>query len=133
MTSVIQRDLIQVIADESVLAVPRRKWLSANIQSQLVPLYIVVLFWSGVETFQLGMRSCSAITCLCDDQHDFATIPGYISILHETNGLKKELNTIRKIKMNFRGRKLCITPDAGVDGRWESKWRPVFNQFPKIR
>ena len=126
--SVLQWDLIQVIADESVSLEPWHKRLDVNLDREFVPLYLVVLSWSN-GAFLTGDALLFRDSCFCDDEDDVVTLRDFISISLETNGLETILKHILKIKMNFRGRMLLIVPDAGVDGRWEYKWKSFFAQF----
>ena len=123
--AIIQKDLIQLIVDESAIAKATRTRFDLTIARAYVPLYFVVLFWSGT-----GFTSRDAFllrdTCRCDSGGPFTRLGDYFLKLGDPDGIEGTQAEIRKEKRNFGGRKIRICPSKPVNGTWESHWKHFF-------
>ena len=127
-SATIHKDFIQLIVDESVVAGPWDKACHFDIDRSNVPLYFVMMSWSGTH-----FRSHDVLflreTCGCDDGSPFSVIKNFIPKLDELNGMEGILKEIRLGKIDFRGRRVTIYPSRRIYGSWESIWKHFFLPF----
>ena len=68
-------------------------------------------------------------TCHCDDLPAFTRLTNIFCTLKEPNGLQKMAKEIRKTKMDFRGRRIFISPTMVIKLGWDSRLRLFFSSF----
>ena len=128
LSTAVHRDFIQLIVDDSAVA---ETWIGAcgfNIPRAYVPLYFVMMYWSGTY-----FRSVDALllreTCGCDGDSNFTSLENFIPKLKEPNGMTRILKQIASEKRDFRGRKVNVSPIEDLLDRWESGPKHFFSPF----
>ena len=128
LSTVVHRDFLQLIVDESALAEPWRTNCKFNIVRAYVPLYLVILSCSGTHCTSDDARLLRE-TCKCDGGSHFTSLQNFIPELNGPNGVDGILKKIRSEKMNFSGRRVMMCPSEIILGTWESKWKRFFIPF----
>ena len=127
--AILHKDFIQVIVDESALEKSvSMVAFTLNISRAYVPLYFVILLWSGTH-FSSPDAFLLRETCGCDGGRGLSMLGDFIPKVGEPNGIEKTLAQIRVKKQSFGGRKITICPSMKVVGTWESSWKHFFSPF----
>ena len=130
LSSVLHKDFIQVIVDESALETEHwdLTW-DLNLLPAMVLLYFLVLIWSSSHFKNSSESMLRHANGWYDDESSFVTLQNFIQMLNQGNGLQSILGEIRAEKKNFQGIKLNIQAGRGISGRWESTWRYLLQEF----
>ena len=101
ISAAVHKDFIQLVVDESALAEKWSTMYKFNIVRAYVPLYFVIISWSGTH-----FRSHDALllreTCRCDGGKPSTLFKSFIPARKESNGMETILKQIRLEKKDFR-------------------------------
>ena len=126
LSFVVHKDWIQLVVDTSGVVI-RGATYYRDINRVYVPLNMIALYWtsSGFSPSGTLIRE----TCSCDDLPNFTPLRKILSTVKEQNGLRKVTNLIRNTKMNFRGRRILISPTKVLKLGWDTGLRLFFSPF----
>lgn len=125
---VIHRDWVQVIADETDLIQSWGGAFDLNIKRQHLPLYFIVLSWSG-SNFMRSHATLVRETCQCDDLSGYYEMYNFLEILGELDGIQRLGSHVKNVKRDFRGRRILIASAKQALNSWESIWSDLFTPY----
>ena len=97
------KSFIQLILDESVLEGRWRQRCDFNIQPPVLPLNLIMFYWSG-STVLTSDATLVRETCGCDDGLQLITVADVLATINGNNGMENLQVRIRTEKADFRGR-----------------------------
>ena len=121
-SSVVHKDFTQVIVEVTSLKETYEWAVAPTLLRQLVPLYIIMLYWLDSGFTSSGVDLIRE-TCECDDHSSMIQLEeAWTQLRNDDNGIENLLNRIRDEKKNFRRRKLVVLLGKAVLGSWEEFW-----------
>ena len=128
-SALIHKDWVQLIVDDWDIGQSWDGRWRLNINRAFLPLNFITIYW---RRFNFSGKHAVYIfreTCMCDDMSPVVPLRKFFGILTKPHGMERIGREIRRLKGDFRGRRIHVLPRMWAFGSWESKWKYVLSAY----